>query len=114
MTNDYTNYLLWIKRFRKLSQRSELTYLMNMLAQMVSALVDNNRIIITHIYVMELLKLGWMVSGYHLKIYITLAQLRAANIGQAFLVVTSLAFRGIRPPFATLNLASASTTRAKT
>lgn len=37
----------------------------------------------TYIYLMLLLKLGWMVSGYHRKIYMTKAQLRLAKTGHA-------------------------------
>jgi hypothetical protein len=35
-------------------------------------------------YFILLLKLGWMLSGCHRKIYITKAQLRLAKTGQAF------------------------------
>jgi hypothetical protein len=42
-----------------------------------------------YIYFMLLLKLGWIVSGYHRKIYITKAQLRLAKTGQALAVIFS-------------------------
>jgi hypothetical protein len=37
----------------------------------------------TYIYFILLLKLGWIVSGYQRKMYITRAQLRLAKTGQA-------------------------------
>jgi hypothetical protein len=44
---------------------------------------------------MLLLKLGWIVSGCHRKMYMTSAQLRLANTGQALAVIFSRA-RGER------------------
>ena len=40
-----------------------------------------------YMYFMLLRKLGWMVSGYHLKIYITNAQLRLAKTGHALALI---------------------------
>lgn len=37
----------------------------------------------TYIYFILLLKLGWIVSGYQRKMYMTRAQLRLAKTGQA-------------------------------
>jgi hypothetical protein len=42
-----------------------------------------------YIYFILLLKLGWMVSGYHRKMYITKAQLKLAKTGQALAVILS-------------------------
>jgi hypothetical protein len=42
-----------------------------------------------YIYFMLLLKLGCMLSGRHLKMYMTSAQLRLANTGHAFALIFS-------------------------
>jgi len=78
-------------------------------------------------YFMLLLKLGWMLSGCHLKMYITNAQLKLANTGQAFSCIFALVFGdnlcvnsvGVGVPLvmfgdSMLNLANASITLAKT
>jgi hypothetical protein len=44
----------------------------------------------TYIYFILLLKLGWMVSGYHLKIYMTRAQLSEEKTGHADFWIVSL------------------------
>jgi hypothetical protein len=41
----------------------------------------------TYMYFILLRKLGWMLSGCHLKMYMTNAQLKLANTGQAFLSI---------------------------
>jgi hypothetical protein len=41
-------------------------------------------------YFILLLKLGWMLSGCHRKMYMTKAQLRLAKAGQAFLSIMAL------------------------
>lgn len=76
---------------------------------------------------MLLLKLGWMLSGCHLKMYMTKAQLRLANTGQACCRIFSLVDGGRRCVHnvgvgvelvmlggSMLSLAKARTTRAKT
>lgn len=67
---------------------------------------------------MLLLKLGCIVSGYHLYSHITIAQLKLANTGQAFLRTFSLSSLPIPTPpslrLCTDSFASASITLAKT
>lgn len=81
----------------------------------------------TYMYFMLLLKLGWMLSGCHLKMYITNAQLRLAKTGQAFCWIFSFVAGDSRWVHnvgvgvvlvmlggSMLSLARASITRAKT
>ena len=77
--------VLWIRKFRNESQWSELTYLLH-----ISTSSLNSNVPATYMYFMLLLKLGCMLSGCHLKMYITNAQLRLAKTGQAFACIRDL------------------------
>ena len=89
----------------------------------------------TYIYFILLLKLGWIVCGYHRNVHMIVAQLRLAKMGHAFcdsrifnksVVVVLVGFhasttpavrRGVvsgTPPPMTTNFAKASTARANT
>ncbi len=81
----------------------------------------------TYMYFILLLKLDCMLSGCHLKMYMTNAQLRLANTGQAFCSIFALSSGenlwvnsvGVGVPLVTLggwmlSFARASMTRAKT
>ena len=78
-------------------------------------------------YFILLLKLGWMVSGCHLKMYMTKAQLRLAKIGQALFSIldfhsgdnlwvnnVGVGVELVALGCSMLSLARASITRAKT
>src|ERR1700733_6522961 len=97
-------HILWIKKFRNEFQWSESTYLSNhrtlakiihsfpALLQVHGLLFCNRQdggFVDTYIYFMLLRKLGCMLSGCHLKMNMTKAQLRLAKTGQAFALIFS-------------------------
>jgi hypothetical protein len=96
-------HILWIKKFRNEFQWSESTYLSNhrASAKIIHSFPASPQVhgfysatgrtgfVDTYIYFMLLRKLGCMLSGCHLKMNMTKAQLRLAKTGQAFALIFS-------------------------